>query len=48
MTDWFDEQEDVQPSWTVEESWMRLYIVWGLIGLGALGALGGMLHVFPA
>jgi hypothetical protein len=48
VTDWFDEHEDAQPSWTVEESWMRLYIVVGLIGVGVLGAIGGVLHVLPA
>ncbi|MGH1574993.1 hypothetical protein ACRAWG_35565 [Methylobacterium sp. P31] len=48
MTDWFDDPEVSQPSWAAEESRMRLYIAVGLIGIGALGVIGGMLHVLPA
>ncbi|MFB0493191.1 nitrate reductase NapE component [Methylobacterium sp. OAE515] len=48
MTDWFDDPEDVQSSWTADESWMRLYIVVGLFGIEALGMIGGMLHVLQA
>ncbi|GLS73852.1 hypothetical protein GCM10007890_58670 [Methylobacterium tardum] len=48
VTDWFDDREDVHPSWAADESWMRLYIVLGLTGIGALGMIGGMLHVLPA
>jgi hypothetical protein len=48
VTDWFDDPEDRQPSWAADETWMRLYIVVGLIGIGALGVIGGMLHVLPA
>ena len=47
MTDWFDAHEDIQPSWAVDESCMRLYIVVGLIGIGALGVIAGVLHVLP-
>ncbi|MFB0491272.1 hypothetical protein ABIE45_003858 [Methylobacterium sp. OAE515] len=48
MIDWFDDPEDGRFSPPAEKSWMRLYIVAGLIGLGTLGAIGGMLHVLPA
>ena len=46
MIDWFEDQEDGYPS--LGSSWMRLYIVAGLIGFGMLGLIGGMLHVLPA
>jgi len=31
-----------------DASWMRLYIVMALIGAGALGVIGGLLHILPA
>lgn len=46
--DWFDLPEDTHPSWAADESRMRLYIAVGLIGIAALGLLGGMLHILPA
>jgi hypothetical protein len=46
--DWFDEPEDGR-LWTAgDESRMRFYITVGLIGLGALGVVGGLLHILPA
>ena len=48
MTDWFDDPENRPSSSMADASWMRLYIVVALIGAGALGVLGGMLHVLPA
>lgn len=48
VTDWFDDPEYDQPPWTADASWMRLYIIVGLIGVGTLGVIGGMLHVLPA
>jgi len=27
---------------------MRIYIAAGLIGMGMVGAIGGMLHILPA
>jgi hypothetical protein len=46
--DWFDLPEDAPPTSATDESRMRLYIAAGLIGIGALGAIGGMLHILPA
>ena len=48
MTDWFDDPDDDSRSPTDSESWMRLYITAALIGMGALGVIGAMLHIFPA
>jgi hypothetical protein len=44
---WFDLPEDVHPP-AADESRMRMYITVGLIGIGALGLVGGMLHILPA
>ena len=44
--DWFDLPDDEHPA--AADSRMRLYIAAGLIGIGALGLLGGMLHLLPA
>ncbi|MGU3467835.1 hypothetical protein ACLBXO_23590 [Methylobacterium sp. C33D] len=46
--DWFDLPEDTPPPTGADESRMRLYIAVGLIGIGALGMVGGMLHILPA
>ena len=46
--DWFDLPEDTQNSSAAEGSRMRLYITVGLLGIGALGMFGGMLHILPA
>ncbi|MCJ2097435.1 hypothetical protein [Methylobacterium sp. E-046] len=46
--DWFDPPEDDHLSPDVTDSRMRLYIAAGLIGIGALGLFGGMLHLLPA
>jgi hypothetical protein len=48
VTDWSDDHEHRRPSWAARESSMRLYIVVGLIGMGALGVIGGLFHVLPA
>ena len=48
MADWFENAEDPQPSWAADTSRMRMYIAVALIGFGALGAIGGMLHILPA
>ena len=48
MIDWFKDPEVGQPFSEVRQSWMRLYIVAGLIGIGTLGVIGGVLHVLPA
>ena len=45
--DWFDPPEDAHPP-SADASRMRLYIAVGLIGIGALGMVGGMLHILPA
>ena len=45
--DWFDPPDDIHPS-KAAESRMRLYIAASLLGFGALGLLGGMLHILPA
>ncbi|MFC6743401.1 hypothetical protein [Methylobacterium tardum] len=47
MADWLDDPEDGRSPPFAEQSWMRLYILAGLIGSGTLGVIGGMLHVFP-
>ena len=46
--DWFDLPEDTHPPSAADASRMRLYITVGLIGIGALGMVGGMLHILPA
>ncbi|AIQ89499.1 MULTISPECIES: hypothetical protein [Methylobacterium] len=46
--DWSDLPEDIPPSSAADASRMRLYITVGLIGMGALGMVGGMLHILPA
>lgn len=43
--DWFDPPENANPSAATGASRMRLYIV---VGLAGLGALGGLLHLLPA
>ena len=48
VIDWFEDPEDGRLSPSAEKSWMRLYIVAGLIGSGTLGVIGGMLHILPA
>jgi hypothetical protein len=48
VTDWFDDPEQAQTAAESRESWMRLYIIAGLIGIGALGVICGMLHILPA
>lgn len=48
LMDWSDLPEDIPPSSAADASRMRLYITVGLIGMGALGMVGGMLHILPA
>ncbi|MCJ2144398.1 MULTISPECIES: hypothetical protein [unclassified Methylobacterium] len=48
MTDWFEDPDDDGRASTKSESWMRLYITAALIGMGVLGVIGTMLHIFPA
>ncbi|MGH1573612.1 hypothetical protein ACRAWG_26865 [Methylobacterium sp. P31] len=45
--DWFDPPDNAHP-FEADESRMRLYIAAGLIGIGALGMVGGLLHILPA
>ncbi|MBE7247069.1 hypothetical protein ACLBX9_00340 [Methylobacterium sp. A49B] len=45
--DWFDPPEDASPS-AADASRMRLYIAASLFGIGALGMVGGFLHILPA
>lgn len=48
VMDWFDDSEDDHTSTIARNSRMRLYIVAVLIGFGALGLIGGVLHFLPA
>lgn len=46
--DRFDPKDDAPASPVAQASRMRFYIAAGLLGFGALGVLGGMLHILPA
>lgn len=46
--DWFDPPDDSHLPSSADGSRMRLYIAAGLIGFGALGMIGGVLHILPA
>lgn len=46
--DWLDLPDDLYPSADSDASRMRLYIAAALIAIGAVGLLGGMLHILPA
>ncbi|MCJ2138025.1 hypothetical protein MKK69_28925 [Methylobacterium sp. J-026] len=46
--DWFDLPEDAQLTSETGASRMRMYILVGLIGLGAFGVVGTLLHLLPA
>jgi hypothetical protein len=48
VTDWLDDPEDDGRSSTNSERWIKLYITAALIGMGTLGVIGEMLHIFPA
>jgi hypothetical protein len=46
--DWFDPPDDTPRPADADQSRMRLYIAAGLLGIGALGMVGGLLHILPA
>ncbi|GLS74529.1 MULTISPECIES: hypothetical protein [Methylobacterium] len=46
--DWFDLPDDTHRPADADQSRMRLYIAAGLLGIGALGMVGGLLHILPA
>lgn len=48
VIDWFEDPDVGQPLPEARHSWMRLYIVAGLVGVGAFGVIGGLLHILPA
>jgi hypothetical protein len=47
VVDWSDYLEETRPL-SADRSRMRIYIAAGLIGMGMVGAIGGMLHILPA
>jgi hypothetical protein len=48
VIDRYEDPEVDQPFSEARQSWMGLYILAALVGVGAFGVIGGLLHILPA